>query len=295
MSDAVDVQATVLSPTHVDDPVEARLGLGETLSVTADDFGLAVDLASVFDVRVGTPPQAAADAFGGDILTVGFDGEDGREVLFADTDDRTLETVAGLLYRQLLHGVEVAVCHPAKVGGRVSSKSFEIGELQVAPGKVGCVGIDKAFALDLARIVDFSRSTQTLLNEERPVIDIEYVTKGVTVSLALSLTPTRKHHLLGRFLRRDYEDVKADLQSIDLPTPAFQALVRLYSLRGTAKPQSLVRDSSVSTAKLIRGLVRADLVEVQDGQVALTPRGWILVTEHVGDGQVDPDQGLQGA
>ena len=65
--------------------------------------------------------------------------------------------------------------------------------------------------------------------------------------------------------------------------------MKLYSLQGTASPGALVRDTSISVEPLVRGLLKAGLVETNDDEIGLTPRGWILVTEHVGNGASDPD------
>lgn len=281
--DTVDVPVTVLDESRHDEATDAELRLGEVIGIEDGTRDTEIDLSAVFDVRVGSPPKATAGTFAGTVLTIGYDGPEDRKVVYVDADESTLDSLAGLIYRRVLHEVEVAVSHPTKVGGRVTGKSFEIGTLLVAPELVGCRKINSPFAVRLESVVDFSRSVETFLDERRPAIDIQYVKQGLAVSLSLSLSSARKQHLLGRFLRRDYDDVRAQIGKIDLPTPAFRALVTLYSLRGTAQPQSIVSDSSVSTKAVLRGLLKANLVEMSDGEAALTSRGWILVTEHIGN------------
>ena len=73
---------------------------------------------------------------------------------------------------------------------------------------------------------------------------------------------------------------------MDLPAPAARTLAKLYSFRGSAKPQSLYANPSVQSKKALRGLVEVDLVRIDDGQAELAPKGWIFVTEHVGDVEV---------
>jgi len=285
----IDISTTVLYRPHDDDPVEARLSLGDVLTVRNGTLDAEIDLSTVFDVHVGPPPAAATEAFTESVLIVGFEGEDGRDVLFVDATESTLDNVAGVLYRRLLNDIEAVVSHPTNIGGRVTDKSFEIGRLLVTPGKVGCRGVNSPFSIDLETIVDFSRSAETLMGERRPVITIKYVKQGVAVSLKLSLSSARKQHLLGRVLRRDYDRVRGSLQQLDLPRPAFRALVKLYSLQGTAPPETLVRNVSVSAEPLVRGLLKAGLVEISDDEVGLTPSGWILVTEHIGNEASEPD------
>lgn len=280
-TDPLEVTATILYQPYADGPVEGQFRLsGETIRFRNDDLDMTLDLSSVFDVRVGSPPKAARNVFSGKILIIGFDQSETREVIFLKFDKPILKTIADLLYRRLLDGAEVAVSHPSKVGGRVTSKSYEIGKLVVSPGKFGCLNINRPVSVNLESIIDFSRSTETLLDERQQVITIQYVQQGIAISLKLSLPQSRRHHLLGRFLRREHNETKEKLERIDLPKAASQALVKLYSLRGTAKPQSLFKSASEPAAAVLRGLVKADLVEINDEQATLTSRGWILVAEH---------------
>lgn len=282
MPETIEIPTTVFSQSRHDQAIEARFSLGERIAIRNGDYSLEIDLADVFDVRVGTPPTAAADTLTGTVLTIAFERSSGREVLFVGAEKGTLETVAGLLFRRLLNETDVAVKHPSSIGGRVTEKSFEIGNVLVTPGRVGCRGIDRPFSVDIETIVDFSRSTDTLLGERRGIIDITYVKKGVAVSLKLSLSSNRKQQLLGRFLRREYDEIRSGLRGLDVPTPARHALVTLYSRQGTAPAGALLPNSKASTAAVVRGLRKADLVELDDGEVALTSRGWIYVSEHGG-------------
>ncbi|MBX0324155.1 CheF family chemotaxis protein [Halomicroarcula sp. F13] len=282
MSDRVEIPATVLCHALGDEPVATHLSLGsDTLGIEGDGFADELRLDNLFDVRVGAPPQAAASAFSGTVLTVGFERDGGREVLFVRTDPDTLTTFAGLLYRRLLDGEEVAVCHPAEIGGRVTDATYDIGRLHVVPDRVGVSDVRAPFDLELGMIVDFWRSTEELLGDRQQVIHIQYVRDGVAVSLDLALNPPRAQHLLGRHLQRKYVETRREIRGLDVPPVGVRALVRLYSLRGRMRPQSLADGESVSTSALVRALRRRGLIEPADGEVALTSRGWILVTEYV--------------
>jgi len=287
MAGSIEISTSVFCKSVAEHPHEARLVLGtRMITVDGEDIALEIDLSDVFDIRVGPPPQAASGVFGGTVLTIGLDRDDKREVLFVNAAKRTLEKVSGLLYRRILDGTEVAVRHPAEVGGRVTGRSYDIGTLQVTPGKVGCMGIEIPCVTELDAVVDFSRSTEELLGREQSTITITYVTDGTAISLDLSMNPARKQHLLGRFLRQEYDEVRRDLSRIDVPDSALGVLAKLYSLRGSASHGSLLGGTSQSTATLLRALVQRDLVEVDEDRVTLTPRGWVLATEFLG--RTDP-------
>lgn len=282
MSGRIEFSATVLCECIDEGPMETRLAFGDDeLRLEGEDGALAVDRSDIFDVRIGSSPQVATKFFSGTVLTVGFDQGWDREVLFVDGTQRTLEKYAGLLYRWLLDGTEVAVRHPAEVGGRVTGETFDIGTLRVTPGKVGCTGIDYPFGIGLDTIVHLSRSEGELLGDRRPMIATQYVRDGMVITVELSVSDSRKQHLLGRHLRQEYDDIRQRVQQLDIPKPAVRMLYKLYSLRGAATPSALFGGPSGTSVEVLRGLKKADLVRITDEKVGLTSRGWILVTEHV--------------
>ena len=282
MPGRIELSATVFCECVDEAPIVAELAFGDDhLRLESEADSLTVAQSDVFDIRLGSSPRVATDFFTGSVLTVGFDVDDDQEVLFVDGSRGSLETYAGLLYRWLLDGREVAVRHPAEIGGRVTGQPFDIGTLRVTPGKVGCTGIDYSFGVDLDRIVHLSRSEGELLGDRRTMIELQYVRDGRAVSLDLSVDPSRIQHLLGRHLRQEYDKLRRAVRGLDIPEAAVRTLYELYSLRGTATPATLFDGPSDASVAILRGLKKASLVRFGDDEVELTSRGWILVTEHV--------------
>jgi len=282
MSGQIELSATVFCERVDEAPTTADLTLADdNLRLESEAGSLTAAQSDVFDVSVGSSPRAATDFFTGSVLTVGFDTDDGREVLFVDGSRGSLEAYAGLLYRWLLDGREVGIRHPAEVGGRVTGQPFDIGTLRVTPGKFGCTGINYSFGIDLDRIVHLSRFEGKLLGDRRTMIELQYVRDGRAVSLDLSVDPSRIQHLLGRHLRQEYDESRRAVRGLDIPKVAVRTLYKLYSLRGAATPATLFDGPSDASAAILRGLMKAGLVRFADDEVELTSRGWILVTEHV--------------
>jgi len=193
MSQPVEFSTTVLCTSVSTEPSEARFRLDET-SVTVDGLELqeTAELDEIFDVRLGRPSQAARGVFSGPVLTVGFERNDQRAVLFVDGPKSTLEQIGGLLFRRLLDSTEIAVSHPTTIGGRVTDRQTEIGELRVTPGKMGCTGIRVPCNVGLGSIIDIGRSETDLLDQQVSTVDLEYVKQGVVVGVELSLNSPRK-------------------------------------------------------------------------------------------------------
>ncbi len=291
MTQGVELSTTVLCPAVSTDPTDATVRFDET-GVSVRGTGLAEDaaLAEIFDVRLGQPPQAAGQAFSGTVLTIGFERGGQRVVLFVDGEDSTLERVSALLFRRLLDGTQVAMSHPATVGGRITDQRFDIGQLRVAPGKIGCTGITEPLNIDLDSIVSVTRSEKELLGRLEPTVEFKYVKRGVVVGVYLSLNPPRKLNLLGRYLRREYRRTKRRLRTIDPPPPVLRVLTRLYAQRGRTKSRTILATESTDPEALLQTLLDHELVELSDGEITLTMLGWVLVAERVSTTRVPSEQ-----
>ncbi|MFC7020601.1 MULTISPECIES: CheF family chemotaxis protein [Haloarcula] len=280
MTPTLDISATVLCTSVSSEPSEAQLRLDDSrLSVRGTELAEEANLDEIFDVRLGPPPQAAEQAFGAPVLTVGFERGGQRVVLFVDGSETTLRRVSALLFRRLLDGTEVAACHPATIGGRVPDRQFEIGELRVTPGRVGCTGIRYPLHVELESIVSVGRSERELQGRRDPAIEFRYVRNGVVVGVDLSLNPPRKLNLLGRYLRREYSRTRQPLRGFEPPAPVVRALTRLYAHGGRTDSGAELAAESDAPESLLRSLRQHDLVELDDGEVTLTMRGWTLVFE----------------
>ena len=282
VTQTVELSTPVLCPAVSTDPTDATVRLDETgVSVRGDRLAEDARLDEIFDVRLGQPPQVAGKTFTGPVLTLGFERGGQRAVLFVDGEEDTLQRVSALLFRRLLDGTQVAMSHPATVGGRITDRGFDIGQLRVAPGKIGCTGIRDPLNIDLDSIVSVSRAEKELLGRQEPTVGFEDVKRGVVVGVDLSLNPPRKLNLLGRYLRREYHQTKRRANGIDPPAPVVRVLTRLYAQRGRTESQTVLATESTDPEALLQTLLDNELVELSDGEISLTTLGWVLVAERV--------------
>ena len=289
MTRTIELSTTVLCPSVSAEPSQAQFRLDAAgIAVEGGQLAEEAGLDEIFDIRLGRPPQAASGALSGTVLTVGFERGGQRVVLFIDGTESTLDRVSGLLFRRLLDGTEVAVCHPATIGGRVTERRFEIGELRVTPGRVGCTGIRQPLNVDLETVVGVSRAEKELLDRQEPTVDLRYVRQGVVVGVDLSLNPPRKLNLLGRYLRRRYAGLRRELRELDPPDPVVRTLTRLYTHGGRTDSKSVLARESADPPAFLGELIENDLVTLDDGEVRLDTLGWVLVTERAaGVGESD--------
>lgn len=280
MTQTIELSTTVLCPSVSTEPSQAQFRLdGAGVAVEGGRLSEEAELDEIFDIRLGPPPQAAVEALSGTVLTIGFERGGQRVALFIDGTEPTLDRVSGLLFRALLDGTEVAVCHPAVIGGRVTERRFEIGELRVTPGRVGCTGITHPLDVALETVMGVSRAEKELLGRQEPTVDLRYVRQGVVVGVDLSLNPPRKLNLLGRYLRRKYGRLRQELREVDPPAPVVRTLTRLYTHGGKTDSRRVLAQESAAPAALLEELIENDLVKLDDGEVGLDMLGWVLVAE----------------
>lgn len=280
MSNTIEFSTSVLCPSVSGEPSSAQVQLdSSSVRVTGPELTEAASLQEIFDVRLGQPPKAAGDAFSGTVLIIGFERGGQRVVLYVDGSVSTLEQFSGLLFRRLLDGTEVAVCHPVTLGGRVTEDPTNIGTLRVTPGKIGCTGINNPLNVDIESIVDVTRTETKLLGRREPSVRFQYVKHGVVVGVVLSLNPPRKLNLLGRYLRRSYSQLSKQAQTLDPPGPIIQTLMRLYAHGGRTDSRAILATESDNPEALLQTLLDNELVELVDGEVRLETLGWVLVIE----------------
>jgi len=283
MTQSIDFATTVLCPSVSTEPSDAQFRLDETgVSIDGIELSETAGLKEIFDVRLGQPPQAAREAFSGTVLTIGFERDGHRVVVFVDGTESTLQQVSGLLFRRLLDGTEVAITHPTTIGGRVTDRQTEIGTLRITPGNIGCTGITVPCNVELDSVVGVNRSEKELLGRTEPTVELQYVEQGVVVGADLSLNPPRKLNLLGRYLRRKYSRIRRRVRHMNPPDQAIRVLTRLHAHGGTTTSGAMLERASNDPEALLRYLLTNDFVELDAGEIQLTMPGWVLVSERMG-------------
>ncbi len=230
-------------------PSQAQFRLNNAgVVVEGDQLAEEAGLDEIFDIRLGQPPRAAVEALSGTVLTIGFERGGQRVALFIGGSESTLAESAD--YCSDSRSNWVVQCR-RRCKRRARDPAFELGELRVTPGKVGCTGSRQPLNVDLETAAVVSRSDGTTGRRELAV-DLRYVRQGVVVGVDLSLNPPRKLNLLGRYLRRSYGGLRQELRELAPPPPVVRTLTRLYTHGGRTDSKS-VRHRNRRPAALLAG------------------------------------------
>jgi len=284
MSEAVvaDFVARMSTPdVSADGPVSGRVLLSRQQLVCATgDARTVIPLASVFDVAIGAVPDELQSFFD-DSITVAYDvgGTRATASIGGDTEDITQFTT--VLFKALLADVTVMVRHPAAVGGRVVESTPQPAKVSLQSGSLGFIGSEDAVTVSLSTVVDYERTTRTVNGDRRPAVVFRHGAADRTITTVVTVPDASALSVLGRYLKREYEDVRADAEALDLPPEALEILVSIHAAGGTASIADIVTGDAAQTSLLLDSL-RADGLVV-DGETGptLTRFGRLAVMTHL--------------
>jgi len=248
--------------------------------LAADEGKVTIPLSSIFDVSVGTVPDDLGDFFNATV-TVAFERNDRRMVAAIEADDEKIEKFTTVLFKTILNGTDMTVKHPARVGGRVTGESFEPAKLFLKPQAVEFTLADGSVGVDLATVIDFDRLTREVNGADQPVLAVKHTPSGQTLTTLAATQSSRKMSILGRYLRREYSDLMADLEDVSLSETEVETLVAIYS-SGPGVSLASVVSGGASQATMVLNDLRSDgLVVDGEGGPQLTPTGQVVVSKYL--------------
>jgi len=267
-------------------PVKGRVLLSQKRLVLAanDEERATIPLSSVFDIAVGQVPEDLGGFFDSTV-TVAFERSGTRYVAAVEADDEKIEKFATVLFKAILNGTDVTVKHPARVGGRTTDAEFVPAKLYLRPRSVRFERAEGGLEIGLSTVTEFGRSDREVAGSKRPVLEVRHMGGGESTMTLVATDSTRKMSILGRYLRLEYSEVLAELEDIEVTTDEKELLVALYSGAGTqgiSLTDILDRDPSKVTM-LLNGLADDDLVVDSEEGTRLTPKGQVVVSNHLGD------------
>lgn len=266
-----------------DDHQEGRVLLGTNQLVLArsKDDTVSIPLSSIFDVNIGATPRIF-DPFPGTTLTIAHDSDRGRVVAAVSGEESTIEKFHSVLFKAVLNGERVIVKHPARRGGRVTGAGYRPGSLSLAGGGVQFDLGDETVHIEPAAVTAFSREKRAVEGTERPVFVVRHMQDGTALTTHAATDSARTLSLLGRYLRRHYDELIASLEGISLRERDVETLVTIYSTQGMDVTLSSVVDASPREMNgLLQSLASNGLVRPGDDGPELTTKGQVVVNHYM--------------
>ncbi len=263
-----------------DEPVRGRVLMNKTevVLVTPEDrTSFTID--EIFDIAYGSAPKELR-AFFEDTITIAYRQGETKRVALIEGADETVQRFTDLLFKGVLNKTTVAVKHPARMGGRITDNPYQKATLFVDSERVK-FKTDDPFTIEVSTVTKFDRIEREVFGATRPVLSVQHVDAGQSVTSEMALQPERKMNVLGRFLRIEYTQLRDALEDISLRDTEIEALVGLYSgaTEGSLAGMLGVDTGQVST--MLQKLVEKGLLNEAAGGWELTSIGKLAVGEHL--------------
>jgi helix-turn-helix protein len=263
------------------DPVTGRVLLSQRRLVLATDEGkTTIPLSGVFDVVVGTVP-GDLHSFFSDSVTLAYEHRGERRTALVEGEPDDMERFTRLLFKTLLRDVTVTVRHPAKVGGRVTDATDHTASVTLSPGAIEFADCPDPFTVDLSAVIDYERTGRTLAGTRRPALVFRHALDAQTVTSIATVPNERTLNVLGRYIKQEYDEVMADLESFDPTEEQLEVLVSIYSAGGEANIAEVVTGDVTQTSMVLDALREEGLVVDGESGAALTRKGQMIVTSHL--------------
>jgi helix-turn-helix protein len=253
------------------------------LAANADDK-TTIPLDGIFDVNVGQVPPEMEEFFDASV-TVAFKRGKGRYVAAIEADEEKIEKFSTVLFKAILNGTDTMLKHPARVGGRVMNNGFQPAKLVLKPGVVRFNTSDRPVQIPLTSVTGFGKSKREIGDSTRPVLEVRHMNDGQSTLSLAGIESPRKMSLLGRYLRLEYSEMRAELEDVTLSDDEKELLVALYSgagKGGTSLAGALNKDAG-RIAMLLNQLEEDDLIVNAEDGTKLTPKGRVVVSNSIED------------
>ena len=265
------------------EPVKGRILLSEKRLVLAADEGkVTIPLSSIFDVAVGHVPKGLGEFFSSTV-TVAFDRHGDRLVAAVEADDDKIEKFTTVLFKAVLNGTDVTVKHPARVGGRVTGEEFAPAKLFLRPGTVRFTRQDDQVDVRLATVSGFDRLSREISGSKQAVLAVRHMPNGTAMTTLAATDSARKMSILGRYLRLEYSDLMSELEDVSLSEAEIRTLVAIYSTGPAVSLPAVLDMESSQVTMVLTDLQRDELVVDSEEGPQLTPKGRVVVSNHLED------------
>jgi len=264
-----------------EEPVNGRILLSQRRLVLATaDERTTVPLAAVFDVAVGTVPNDLRSFFS-DTVTIAYTEGSARRTAVVEGEPDDMERFTRVLFKALLRNVAVTVRHPAKVGGRVTDAEDHVAAVKLSPGAIGFVDCPEPFTVDLSTVIDYDRTERTIGGTRRPALVFKHASETGTVTSIAAVPNERALNVLGRYLKLEYEEIKADVEALDPTAEQLEILVSIYSIGGEASVADVITGDATRTSMVLESLREDGLVVDGAAGIALTRKGRMVVSTYL--------------
>ena len=262
-------------------PVKGRVLLNhEQLVLVTGDRKEVILLSHIASTDPGSVVNSVSQ-FLEEAIAIAYDRNESQKRAVIGGSPDTIAKFRTLLFKILVGKQTVIAKHPAKRGGRTTDAPALKMVLEINEDSITLSKDDKSAEIHVEAVIGFEHEKRQLGDKPRPTLIVDHAPGGTTLTTFISLLSQRKLMFLSQFIRQNYSRVVADVKDIEVAESETQVLVSLYSAGGSAKRDILKVSDNDQPEAMIEDLEQKRLVAQQDGELHLTSRGEIVVTDQI--------------
>lgn len=267
------------------EPAKGRIVMTKRRLVLASAEGkTTIPLSSVVDVNVGSVPQHVKRFFD-DTVTIGYDEAGVTRSAVIESEGETVEKFVAILFRCLLNGRQVAAKHPAMVGGRVKDTPVVRGKLRIESRRIRVRTGDGGFGVDVDTVMKIERGNRIDVGEGRVTLAVKYIDDGSRLTKMSLIAPAKSRYvnLLARYLRLEFDELREEVEGIELTNPEKRILVGIHATGGDVDFTNVLDGDPAYVTNVLNSVRNKDLIVEGEEGIALTPKGRIVVNQRIED------------
>ena len=266
-------------------PLNGRIiATKKRLVLVAEEAKETIALSTVVDVNVGTVPNHVKRFFD-DTITIGYRTDEGTRSAVIESRGETVEKFVSILFRCLLNGQNVAVKHPARVGGRVTDTSIVPGKIRIDDRRIVVRTRDGEFGFDVENVMSIDRANKIGESDDRVTLVVKHVEpdSGLTKTSLIAPTKGQYVNLLARFLRLEFDGLREEIEDVELSNPEQRVLVSVHATGGDIDFTNLLDGDPAYVTNVLNSVKNKDLIVENANGISLTAKGRIIVSERIED------------
>ncbi|MFP8954605.1 CheF family chemotaxis protein (plasmid) [Natrialbaceae archaeon A-arb3/5] len=253
------------------------------LVLATNDEKTTVPLSDVIDVNVSSVPNHVKQFFD-DTVTVGYETDEGVRSAVIESNSETVTKFVAILFRCLLNGRTVAVKHPARVGGRVKDTNVVRGTLRIKRREITITTESDRFSIGIENVMNIQRANKIGNSTDRVTLVVKHIDDdGLTKTSLISPSKGQYVNLLARYLRIEFDELREEVDEIDLTNPEKRVLVSVHATDGDIDFTNMLDGDPAYVTNVLNSVRNKDLIVDRGDKISLTPKGRIIVSQRIED------------
>ncbi|AFZ73134.1 CheF family chemotaxis protein [Natronobacterium gregoryi] len=264
-------------------PVKGRIILTERRMVLASAAEKkTIPLSRVVDVNVGSVPYQVKSFFD-DTVTVAYKGSERTQTAIIESEDENVEKLTSILFRLLLNDRKVAIQHPTRIDGRRRDAPVVLGELSVVSQQIVVQTQNRSVCIDVANITQLDQANR-IGDDDRTTLVVTHINDETGQAITSLIAPARSQHvnLLARYIHLGLDELREEIENIQLSKPEKRLLVNLHSTGGELDFRNVLDGDPAYVTNVLHSVRRKNLIVETGNDISLTARGRIVVSEQIG-------------